>query len=535
MSEHQHGREKKLPYKLPPTCDPLFTSNAVPLDSQLAEIAESSRIAQDLKASLELQITETRMELLRLEREEMYAARHIERCKLPLAPIRRIPNEILSNIFVCYADLVNSAPLHLRRCTNVHGMWILGHICAHWRAVALSTAAVWSSFFFRCGGEAGPANASAMAEQFLLRSRNHLLSIEFDCVGGRFDEISAHQHLGDVCRDIFDALLARSAQWKVAKFSIPPSLYPEMRIIRDRLPNLATFHLSLFATGEQQSLHDVDTFRSCPRLVDLNLRTLSIWDNSPQFIAFPWYQLKRYEGAASYGATNVLAQAPNIVHCVLRYGIDRPMGTRQNIVHQMRSVCIWGAAASYLEDLELPALQDISFSAHLSTPIGDLIRRSAPPLHSIIIYQFSSSSSDRIVDDILAAAPSATFLHISADRDNRNSEPEACELLFKFLAHPPELAAPPMLPMLKHLTISGIAFGDAFVRMVESRCVRNTSGMAVLESCRLESLSVASVGTTSHDDLLHLRRIEVQLGLKVTIQVDEPETRPPARMLRDFN
>ncbi|KAJ6466131.1 hypothetical protein C8R47DRAFT_1153986 [Mycena vitilis] len=534
MSNSQHARGKTLPYNLPPTCDSLFTSNAVPPDTQLAEIAESSRIAQDLKASLEIQITETRMELLRLEREEMYAARHIERCKLPLAPIRRIPNEILSNIFVCYADLVNSAPPHRSRCTNVHGMWILGHICAHWRAVALSTAAVWSSFYFRCGGVARPSNASAMTEQFLLRSGNHLLSIEFDCVGG-FDEGLVPPHLGDVCRDIFDALLTRSAQWKAAKFSIPPALYPEMRIIRDRLPNLATFHLSLFVTEEQQPLHDVDTFRSCPRLVDLNLRTLSIWDNSPQYISFPWHQLTRYEGAASYGTTNVLAQAPNIVHGVLRYDIDHPVGTRQNIVHQMRSVVIRGAAATYLEDLELPALQDISFSAHLSTFIGDLIHRSAPPLHSITIYQFSSSNSDRIVDNILAAAPSATFLHISAGRDNRSSEPGACDVLFKSLAHPPELPAPPMLPKLKHMKISGIAFGDAFVRMIESRCVRNASGMAVLESCRLESLSVAYAGITSRDDLLHLRRIEVQLGLDVTIQVDEPETRPPARMLQDFN
>ncbi|KAJ7138227.1 hypothetical protein C8R44DRAFT_566046, partial [Mycena epipterygia] len=115
-------------------------TNNPPLGTQLAEIGESVRVAHLLKTSLEMQITETRMKLLRLEREHMHATRHIERCRHPLAPIRRIPTEILSNIFVCYADFVDDGPpfRDVRKAA-----WILGHICSYWRAVAISTPAVW--------------------------------------------------------------------------------------------------------------------------------------------------------------------------------------------------------------------------------------------------------------------------------------------------------------------------------------------------------------------------------------------------------
>ncbi|KAJ7768020.1 hypothetical protein B0H14DRAFT_3895042 [Mycena olivaceomarginata] len=47
----------------------------------------SALVSRTLKTSLEQQITETRMRLLRLEREEMHAAHHMERCKFPLAPV----------------------------------------------------------------------------------------------------------------------------------------------------------------------------------------------------------------------------------------------------------------------------------------------------------------------------------------------------------------------------------------------------------------------------------------------------------------
>ncbi|KAJ7478893.1 hypothetical protein FB451DRAFT_1240155 [Mycena latifolia] len=117
-----------------------------------------------------MEITETRMKLLRLEREALYISRHIERCKLPMAPIRRVPPEILSKIFVSYSDLINDSPSFsdVRR-----GVWLLGHVCGHWRAVGLSTSALWSSFFFSCPAKI--RDPKALATEFLRRSGSHPL------------------------------------------------------------------------------------------------------------------------------------------------------------------------------------------------------------------------------------------------------------------------------------------------------------------------------------------------------------------------
>ncbi|KAJ7787204.1 hypothetical protein B0H14DRAFT_2537600 [Mycena olivaceomarginata] len=162
----RRGLGGKLPYPVSLSCDPLFTSNTPPMCEQLEEIRESALVTRTLKCSLEQQITATRMQLLRLEPEEMYAVHHIERCKFLLAPIRRIPNEILSTIFVCYAEITHAPCIDVQR-----GVWILGHIFRHWRAVVLSTPAVWSSSrYFSMWEDA--RNPSAQAEEYLCCSGN---------------------------------------------------------------------------------------------------------------------------------------------------------------------------------------------------------------------------------------------------------------------------------------------------------------------------------------------------------------------------
>ncbi|KAJ6485881.1 hypothetical protein C8R45DRAFT_1214566 [Mycena sanguinolenta] len=506
------SRGEKLPYHISPSCDPLFTSNVPPAANQLIEIAESVRIAHTLKSDLDLQITETRMKLLRLEREEMHAARHIERCRFPLAPIRRIPNEILSMIFVCYADSLKSiAP---RRGINWHHeVLVLGHICSHWRAVLLSTHALWAAFSHRCGVKV--RNPTAVAEEFLLRAGTHPLSIEFRCLGMCGTENSNYPHSEAVCRDIFDSLLTRCSQWKAAKIEIHPPLYPELRVVKNNIPNLAKLYLSLFnVTGH--TLHDLETFQSCPRLVDLNLQSYSLWDELIEYIAFPWDQLERYSGAASYGAgaVDVLAQAPNIVDCAVYYRADHPLGDL--VVHQMRNLrLLAGAHPEFLESLELPALEHLAYRADMTSAVAHLLRRSAPPLESIKAHGFGTSSVFAGILYVLGAAPALTRLEIRGSPDDQAVDnASSASSVFDQLA-----LTPFVVPKLKHLVLTSVAFDATFVRMIEARCVGDSTS-------RLESLRVAAIGDTEHVHLFRLRRLELQHGLRLTIEVDTPSSEP---------
>lgn len=65
--------------------------------------------------------------------------------KSSISPIRKLPPEILTEIFVCFTACTDLR-LYLNR-SNVHccGL-IISAVCAYWRSMALATPALWSKF-----------------------------------------------------------------------------------------------------------------------------------------------------------------------------------------------------------------------------------------------------------------------------------------------------------------------------------------------------------------------------------------------------
>ncbi|KAJ7150796.1 hypothetical protein C8R46DRAFT_1305609, partial [Mycena filopes] len=526
MDDSGHSRGKKLPYELPVSYQPLFTSNEPPLAHQLAEIRESAHVAEALKTSLDMQINQARMDLIRLEREALYAARHAESCKFPLSPIRRMPVEILSNIFTAYADL-----LHPNLCDIKNGVWMLGHVCGHWRAVALATPSLWSSFAFHCDSQphAGAVSA-AIADEFLLRSSSHPLSIAFDCGGGQFCTN------GGACRDVFATLVTHCQRWRTVDLHIPPHLHTELKMVKDNIPNLAKLRLDVFTFSREEYVpfHDTETFRSCPRLVDLEL-ALHVLD---QLIDFPWHQLTRYSGSAVRGNTNVLASAPHIVDCALQYSggtpWSQPAATPAPLTHQVQRLRLFngaGPSSLFLDTLTLPALTHLSAHIYIAPALAALVSRSQAPLRALelsVVHRLSDTLASSTLA-LLAAAPSVNRLKLSANAgpDGSATEQRVSDI-FRALTPP----APVLLPNLTYLALSGFVFDEAFVDMVEARCAVGTtaataSTTATTTTARLRSLHISKFGETKAHHLLRLRRIELQSGLKLTLNFAQPE--PPRR------
>jgi hypothetical protein len=151
-----------------------------------------------------------------------------------------------------------------------------------------------------------------LAEEYLRRSANYPLSINFYYTrnndlaqllsdaeflnveyGIAYPNIEkASRNVGEASKDVFGTLFTRSPQWKAAKFDISAYNYPEMRAIMGHLPILAKFQHCTLGGDSHTSFHDTETFRSCPRLVDLTLATtLRLF---AQYIDF---QLTRYSGS----------------------------------------------------------------------------------------------------------------------------------------------------------------------------------------------------------------------------------------------
>ncbi|KAJ7473782.1 hypothetical protein B0H11DRAFT_1336122 [Mycena galericulata] len=520
MDENSRPRGASLPYKLPTLYDSLFTTNDPPLSAQLVEIADSVRLAEGIKTCLEMQITETQMQLLRLEREALHATHHLERCKYPLAPIRRVPTEILAKIFVCYADLMNYDAPSSTTATNVRGgVWILGHVCGRWRVVALTTQTLWSSFAFNCSPKM--RDASSLAEEFLVRSGNRPLSVNFSCAHHDSDSMQ-DPIIGDPCRDIFDALLARSRRWELAKFRVSPSLYRDMAIIKGNLPILRKLQLCIPSVGfgTVRPLQDFETFRECPRLVDLTL--LLPLTHGDAFIAFPWHQLKRYHGCESNGNVVVLRAAPNIRQCRLVCTFFPDLTVAGPLVHQLCSLDVLTLPRSF-DHLVLPSLEHLSCFATDASVVRDLLRRSTPPLLSLKLLRFDSISETISADllDLLRAVPTLERLTIhghsrGGDPNPKPRAPESTLFMHLVRALDSNQTDPSVgvLPALKQLTLSGIPFDAALVCMVESR----QSVSAYPPGARLESVSV-SAAPTNTENLLRLRHLEVQSGLALTIRL----------------
>ncbi|KDQ62756.1 hypothetical protein JAAARDRAFT_149868, partial [Jaapia argillacea MUCL 33604] len=91
-----------------------------------------------------------------------------------LAPIRRLPPEILSKIF---AHALHPGFVHpLRNCLPV----LLTHVCSYWRQIALSTSALWASLVVSPYDDEEIVRMRPILESFLTRSGTAPLSTFVD-------------------------------------------------------------------------------------------------------------------------------------------------------------------------------------------------------------------------------------------------------------------------------------------------------------------------------------------------------------------
>ena len=182
------------------------------LSSNTVFSADQTRRHSETIAEIEVQISrlddeksrlQKAMDYLLNERQEFQRSLDEHRCLV--APIRRIPPELLSEIFLhCLdgdSDLdITAAPL------------VLTFVCSRWRTVAICTLQLWSSVSL---GYSGPI-VTEMLQTWLSRSRLAALTftIDSDCFE---DTQTTHSCIG--------ALIPHSDHWRDVAFMLVPELY----------------------------------------------------------------------------------------------------------------------------------------------------------------------------------------------------------------------------------------------------------------------------------------------------------------------
>ncbi|CAK5272453.1 unnamed protein product [Mycena citricolor] len=119
------------PFQEPPTTRSLSDAR-ISLDTQLKQEAAFSDKIRTLEETLAQLVAETRANIEELVREQLSVQSSIKQTRAYLAPIRRLPGELLRELFLwCFEGHPCCA-------------WVLSAVCRTWRMQALSIPRIWS-------------------------------------------------------------------------------------------------------------------------------------------------------------------------------------------------------------------------------------------------------------------------------------------------------------------------------------------------------------------------------------------------------
>ncbi|KAJ7691902.1 hypothetical protein B0H17DRAFT_872627, partial [Mycena rosella] len=128
-----------------------LSSNEAPLELDLAAVKSVISDTDARLVCLDTKISRLQDRLKRLEEERAAVSRYHAQNNAILSPLRRMPPEVLGEIFSWTLPSARDAvALGRRGTTSICGSdvgsspWILGHISSRWRAIALSTPSLWS-------------------------------------------------------------------------------------------------------------------------------------------------------------------------------------------------------------------------------------------------------------------------------------------------------------------------------------------------------------------------------------------------------
>ncbi|KAK7451253.1 hypothetical protein VKT23_012593 [Stygiomarasmius scandens] len=180
-------------------------------------------------------------------------AMHLDTCESQLAPIRRLPAEILSEIFVLSASESRNFPLAAT------------YVCKGWYDVACGTPQLWTNIDIDFSSL--PPSAPHGVEICLRRSGQLPLSLRLT---GKLSS--------DVWEDVMSSLLRESSRWRCVHFELlnqyhgthRGSLFRMLSSVKC-LPALESLHLTLELYCQQNPPTESELFRNAPLLRHLTV------------------------------------------------------------------------------------------------------------------------------------------------------------------------------------------------------------------------------------------------------------------------
>ena len=327
-------------------------THVVPTPCQTNDIRQIIEKADSDVALIDQDITRLNEVLAhaKLQRTEMY--RHGQAHRALLAPVRRCPDEILSEIFIYWSHAENhqnSMPLRT------------GSICRRWREVALRTSALWSDIIVDTDRTRGIQDRDMLQELFRRTGVSRPISLE---ITGYCSPLSTFTE------NVLPIILPTSNRWINLRLPLSQDKIQSLSSIKGAL-----FSLESLEIASERLDEGCDIFGVAPRLFHANVDLLG------GNMTLPWTQLTDVSVGRDLTLERclaILSDCPNLISCTFKRVIREMTESsrfRNGVIHH-----------AHLHNLKLETYVNPSaFFNCLSTP-------KLCTLH--IIYRFYYVGSD---------------------------------------------------------------------------------------------------------------------------------------------
>ncbi|KAJ7182969.1 hypothetical protein C8R43DRAFT_17760 [Mycena crocata] len=332
----------------------LLTNNDVPLDAEIPVIclivAEKQARIDALSARLDDR--GTGMKPLMAERDEVIA--DVRRYKAILSPIRRVPPELLCDIFAFTLPwtrmIKHPWPRNITERTVPCAPWRLGHICRLWRQSAHTDPFLWRTIDvlgYPGTGFLEVAHPLAGIETQLILSANTSLHVHLDLAHGT-----------EGADNILRLLLPHSDRWSRILLKSDPSndIFEVLQRAQNRVSQLR--EVGLFWEGlDSNHFLNSDTFSGAPSLCKVFL-TDPDYEMCSAPLNIPWSQITHYRGVYSTKRQcQILAAAPNLLEGGICVEDNGEKGDTVSVITLLHLHRLYSEESNFLACLAAPSLQ----------------------------------------------------------------------------------------------------------------------------------------------------------------------------------
>ncbi|KAL0566437.1 hypothetical protein V5O48_015578 [Marasmius crinis-equi] len=465
----------------------LSRTNNPPSAIELGLLREEYKDLARVSASLEAQIVRLRTSVAALEKEQGQINALLLKHRSVLNPCRRLPGEILADIFdLCVREDLNMME-RMRKLSQHHDSsstldidkcpWVLGQVCRGWRDLVLSLPRLWSSIDINWPQGSEKLNMSLVERRLTLALQR-----------SRDKELHVSWHESSCPAKIVPLLCLSSFRWVNATIRASAEGFGLLAPYSGLFSSLSTLHLHF----KDDRLLDEDgndsVFRDTPTLRHLTLSG-HVSPISRLRTNLPWSQLLKFTLRSANPLTERVCVGLHKVLPLLRGLRTLEIQTSFEFVREgihtialthLRTLTLASpvaprSVANLLDSVTLPSLRVLAIAGPdmLHINLQSLLTRSSAQLDELSIAMVNDQTLTKILE--IPQVQTVQALSIGGPPGDVGYFGVSDNVLNALKLNIPEITNAAVLPCLQHITLLGRRrwTDKALVEMLASR--RNVS------------------------------------------------------------